>query len=147
MVDGPVQFYTILTTLLPSTTPFKLFAWTLPSTAFRARSSSHHPNKKSRAISLNHGVKAFSGDNSVRGVANGFPGLKALTGILEHSLKFPLAHVLVIPDLVQVRGDIDVSSEEQNVVNWFRISAQHRWEGCISSILSCSPHLPSEGAR
>lgn len=115
----------MLTTLLPSTIPFKLFAWTLPSTSFRATSSSHHPNKKSRAISLNHGVKEFSGDNSVRGVANGVPKFKTLTGVLEHSLEFHLAHVLVIPDLVQVRGDIDIGSEEQDVVNWFRISAQH----------------------
>ena len=50
----------MLTTLLPSTIPFKLFAWTSPSAPLRAISSSHHPNRKSRAMSLNHGVKAFS---------------------------------------------------------------------------------------
>jgi len=80
-------------------------------------SSSHHPNKKSRAMSLNHGVKAFSRDSSAKGVTSGFLRSISLTGVFKHGLKFLLAHVLVISNLVQVRSDIDVSGEEQNIVN------------------------------
>ena len=46
-----------------------------------------------------------------------------LTGVFKHILKFLLAHVLVVPNLVQVRGDIDISGEEQNVVDWVGRSA------------------------
>jgi len=48
---------------------------------------------------------------------------RILTGVLKHILKFLLAHVLVVPNLVQVRGDIDISGEEQNVVDWVGRSA------------------------
>lgn len=52
--------HTIFTTLLPSTSPARLLACSLPCASLRARSSSHHPNKKSRAMSLNQGVKEFA---------------------------------------------------------------------------------------
>ena len=113
----------MLTTLLPSTIPFKLFARTLPSASARAISSSHHPNKKSRAMSLNHGVKAFSRNGSVKGVTGRVHRSQILTGVLKHVLKLLLAHVFVVPNLVQVRGDIDICGEEQNVIDWVGISA------------------------
>ena len=68
-------------------------------------------------MSLNQGVKEFSGGNSVRDVASDFLRSTTLTGVFKHSLKFLFAHVLVIPDLIQVGSDVDVGSEEQNVVN------------------------------
>jgi len=68
-------------------------------------------------MSLNHGVKDFSGGNSVGGVTGGFRRSTALTGVFKHGLKFLFAHVLVVPDLIQVGSDVDVGSEEQNVVN------------------------------
>jgi hypothetical protein len=43
--------------------------------------------------------------------------LARLTGIFEHSLKFLLAHVFVIPDLVQVRGYVNIRREEQNIID------------------------------
>ena len=137
----------MLTTLLPSTTPFKLFARTLPSSPFRATSSSHHLNKKSRAMSLNHGVKTFSANNSVKGVTSGVNRSKILTGVVKHGLKLLLAHILVIPDLIKVRGDVDVSSKEQNVVNWVETSTERTRKKFIASTPSCSPHVPFEGAR
>src|ERR1700677_4085941 len=54
--DAAVLSHAILTTFDPSATPAKLLAWTTPS-VLRASNSSHHPKRKSRAISLNHGVK------------------------------------------------------------------------------------------
>jgi hypothetical protein len=53
---APVLSHVILTTFDPSVTPAKLLAWTMPS-VLRASNSSHQPKRKSRAISLNHGVK------------------------------------------------------------------------------------------
>ena len=63
-------------------------------------------------MSLNHGVKAFSGNGSVRGVGGGVLRLQTLTWVIKHSLELLLAHVLVVPDLVEVRGDVDIGGEE-----------------------------------
>ena len=71
-------------------------------------------------MSLNHGVKAFSRNGSVKGVIDGILRSRMLTGVLKHILKLLLAHVLVVPNLVQVRGDIDIGGEEQNVVDWVK---------------------------
>jgi len=75
-------------------------------------------------MSLNHGVKEFSGNRSVKGVIGHVLRPQILTGVLKHILELLLAHVLVVPNLVQVRGDIDIRSEEQNVVDWAGRSAQ-----------------------
>jgi len=76
-------------------------------------------------MSLNHGVKMFSGNNSVKDVISGILGLEALTGVFKHRLKLLLAHVLVVSNLVQIWGYIDIGGKEQNVVDWIRRSAQH----------------------
>jgi hypothetical protein len=55
IVGFRVRVYVIFTTLEPSTTPSKLLALTTPF-CLRASSSSHQPKRKSRAMSLNHGV-------------------------------------------------------------------------------------------
>jgi len=68
-------------------------------------------------MSLNHGVKTLSRDSSVKDVTSRSLRSTTLTGVIKHGLKFRLAHVLVIPNFVQVGSDIDVGSEEQNVVN------------------------------
>ena len=72
---------------------------------------------------------------------------RVLTGVLKHILKLLLAHVLVIPNLVQVRGNVDIGGEEQNVVDWVGRSALAIRERSIVNIPSCSPQVPSEGAR
>lgn len=43
------------------------------------------------------------------------------TWICEHFLQLSLADVLVIADLVQIRCDSDVSSEEKDIVHCCRI--------------------------
>jgi len=53
--------YVIFTTLDPSTRPARLETAIVPSGFLRLSSSSHQPNRKSRAMSLNHGVKRFFG--------------------------------------------------------------------------------------
>ena len=55
-----LQHHTIFTTLLPSTRPARLLAWILTWLYLRAKSSSHHPKRKSRAMSLNQGVNEFA---------------------------------------------------------------------------------------
>lgn len=60
-----VTIYTIFTTLLPSTSPARLFALIFPSGPLLLSSSSHQPNKKSRAMSLNQGVKELPMHNNI----------------------------------------------------------------------------------
>ena len=50
---------------------------------------------------------------------------RVLTVVVEHGLKLLLVHVFVIPDLVRVRGYIDIRREEQNIVDLVRALAQH----------------------
>ena len=86
-------------------------------------SSSHQPNKKSRAMSLNHGVKEFSNERPSQ-VTDDVLQSQVLTGVFEHSLKLFLAHVFVIPDFIGVRGHGNIRREEQNVIDWIRESVQ-----------------------
>lgn len=64
--DANLVFY-ILMTLLPSAIPARLCAYSLPSVPRFSNSASHHPNKKSRAINLNHGVNEFANIGRSRG--------------------------------------------------------------------------------
>ena len=58
--------------------------------------------------------------NGPRGVrTNGAPGsgVSARTGILEHSLQLSLVNIFVVPDLIKVRLDRDIRSEEEDIVH------------------------------
>jgi hypothetical protein len=82
--DASELSHVILTTFDPSATPAKLLAWTPPS-VLRASNSSHHPKRKSRAISLNHGVKELPiNGTSKRYVATRVRFLHTL--VLKHRL-------------------------------------------------------------
>lgn len=68
-------------------------------------------------MSLNHGVKEFS-NKRLGQVTDDVLQSQVLTGIFEHSLKLFLAHVLVVPNLIQVRGYANICGKEQDVVDW-----------------------------
>ena len=103
--------------------PSRVFATTLPSSDRRLKSSSHHPKRKSRAMSLNQGVKELAGLIGARHhsneVSEGERGIR--TRIVEHGLQFLLAHVLVITDLVGIWSNIDVAGHEKDVVHCTRV--------------------------
>jgi hypothetical protein len=83
MMQPPVLAHVILITFDPSVTPAKLLAWTTPS-VLRASNSSHQPKRKSRAMSLNHGVKELPITEHQNDVATQVRFLHTL--ILKHRL-------------------------------------------------------------
>jgi hypothetical protein len=144
--------YTIFTTLDPSAIPASVFTSTFPS-FFLASSSSHHPNKKSRAMSLNQGVNVLAKcmrqvtpvrDNSCKWQAGNLR-----TWIVKHSNELLFGNILMIAYFVQIRCHIHISRHEKNIVDCKshkRNEAQIS-RGLISNLPSCSPHNPLLGAR
>lgn len=68
-------------------------------------------------MSLNHGVKEFSREkneerNAVNDSNSGIFRSHLLTGVFKHSFELLLAHVFVITDFIQVRGYVNVRSQE-----------------------------------
>ena len=70
------------------------------------------------------------------------------TGCIEHGLKFSLVHIFMVSDLIGIGSDGDIGSQEEDVVDCIRfaISSVHRLPQS-RDLPSCSPHIPSEGAR
>lgn len=137
--------HTILMTLLPSTKPFRLFAETFPS-VLRASSSSHQPKRKSRAISLNHGVKEFP-VIIVSAVTR--PGLgNELTFLCEHRLQLCLVYILVVANLIVIGCDINIGSYEEDIINCRRCASIRHQTRFVNKLLpSCSPQSPFDGAK
>lgn len=85
--------------------------------------ASHQPKRKSRAISLNHGVKVSSGvRKSIRGQRNDLRVVTATqcgerTRVDKHLLQLLLRDVARVHDFVRVVGVLGVERGEENVVN------------------------------
>ena len=74
------------------------------------------------------------------------PRREKQAGVVEHGLELVGSNILHISGLVEVRLQIDVGLDEEDVVNWncdvscacSQISGQ-----ADVNVLSCSPHFPS----
>ena len=109
-----LRVYIIFTTLEPSTTPSKLLALTTPF-CLRASSSSHQPKRKSRAMSLNHGVNELPTNPVISTTVNQSTALHTL--IFEHCLQLGLVNIFVVANLIHIRVHRHVRGQEEDVIN------------------------------
>ena len=109
-------------TLEPSATPSRLLALTTPF-SLRARSSSHQPKRKSRAMSLNHGVNELpititSSAIIIRPMQTSAELSRTL--LLEHRLQLCLIDVLVVANLIRIRRHRHVRGQKEDVIDCTR---------------------------